>query len=224
MSTDSILVAQDLRYTLPGATAPVLDGVSLTLARGELVDVTGPSGCGKTTLLRALARLLPAATGNLLLDGVSAADILPRDWRTRVALLPQIAALSEGSVRDNLLMPWTLKVRAEEPRPADDHLAEALAGVGLADITLDRDATRLSVGQAARVSLLRVVLTRPEVLLLDEPDANLDDDSASQVAALTAGFVASGGAALRVRHLRRDGAGTRRIRVEAGEITEVTPA
>ena len=94
----------------------VLDGVSIALAAGTLTDITGPSGCGKTTLLRALAWLLPGATGTLSLDGVPARTVGAQHWRSSVALLPQRPAIVSGSVADNLRLPWTLKVRhAQHP-------------------------------------------------------------------------------------------------------------
>lgn len=218
----TLLTARALRYRPPGQSADVLDGLSFDLARGEVVDVSGPSGAGKTTLLRALARLLPDALGTLSLAGTSADDVDPHVWRTRVALLPQVAAVRPGTVRDNLVLPWTLKVRAAEELPTNTVLDQALADVGLGDIALDRDVARLSVGQTARVSLLRVMLTRPEVLLLDEPDANLDDDSASQVGELAARFARDGGGVVRVRHLQRGTAVTRRVRLAAGQLEEVS--
>jgi hypothetical protein len=124
--------------------------------------VRGPSGAGKTTLLRALARLLPDVTGALTLAGRPATDYEPAEWRSRVTLLPQTAAMRPGTVRDNLLMPWRLKVRSADLPPPDGVLEQALHDVGLAEIALGRDASRLSVGQAARVALLRAVLTGPE--------------------------------------------------------------
>lgn len=224
-----LLRAEDLRFTPPpgsgcaasGLPSAVLDGVHLSLDAGELVDVAGPSGSGKTTLLRALARLLPGVSGTLVFAGAPAQEVLPGEWRRHIALLPQRASMMNGSVRDNLNLPWTLKVRASESRPDDALLRESLDSVGLGDIDLDRDAVRLSVGQAARVCLLRVILTTPDVLLLDEPDANLDDASAEQVWAMTASFVAGGGAIVRVRHLRSDDLATRRYRLERGRLAEV---
>lgn len=221
-----LLRAEDLRFTLPGADgAPdvaVLGGVDFAVAAGELIDVVGPSGCGKTTLLRALARLLPGATGALSLDGRSADDISPAEWRQRVALVPQVSVMRAGSVATNLALPWDLHVRRGSEPPAPAHLRVALDGVGLSDISLSRDAAKLSLGQAARVALLRVTLTAPDVLLLDEPDANLDDASAAQVRATTERFVRDGGAAVRVRHLRSDDFAARRYRLEGGSLCEVS--
>ena len=221
MTTRRLLEARDLRVTLPGDAGPVavLDGVSIAVPGGEVVDVVGPSGSGKSTLLRALARLLPGATGRLLLDGETADAIEPHEWRSRVALLPQKAAIVPGTIRENLLLPWRLKVRADMTVPPDDQLRTALDRISLGDIDLDRDGARLSVGQAARIALTRVVLARPEVLLLDEPDANLDEASAEQVRLMTAAFAADGGAVVRVRHQRSDELAVRRFRLEGGELT-----
>ncbi len=218
-----LLDARGLVVTLPGDAGPVrvLDGVSLAVSRGEVVDVVGPSGAGKSTLLRALARLLPRATGELLLDGQPADSVDAHLWRTRVALLPQKAAIVPGTVRDNLTLPWRLKVRGDAAPPGDESLRAALDRVNLGDIDLDRDAARLSVGQAARVALTRVALARPELLLLDEPDANLDDASAEQVRRTTAAFAEQGGGVVRVRHQRTDDLAARRLRLEAGRLTAI---
>lgn len=215
-----LLIAENLSFR-PHGGPTVLDGVHLSLEPGQLVDLVGPSGSGKTTLLRALARLLPGVQGTLVLAGAAAEHVVPGEWRRHVALSPQRASLRAGSVRDNLTLPWRYKIRTGETPPTDALLREALDGVGLDDIDLDRDAARLSVGQAARVALLRVTLTTPDVLLLDEPDANLDDVSAEQVRAITERFVNGGGACVRVRHLRSDDLAARRLRLEAGRLREV---
>lgn len=200
----------------------VLDAVSLTLAAGEIVDVRGPSGAGKTTLLRACARLLPHASGTLSLSGRLATEFSPVQWRRHVTLLPQVTSLLPGTVRDNLLIPWKLKVRAYDDMPSEHVLEGAMAEVGLAEVALDRDASQLSVGQAARLALLRVALTSPEVLLLDEPDANLDDDTTAQVTAIIERFASGGGAVLRVRHQRDDGSAARMLELKCGSLREVS--
>ncbi len=218
-----LLEAKDLRYAVRGDRGDVelLAGVDLSVSVGETVDIIGPSGSGKTTLLRALARLLPGVVGTLVLEGEPAESVSATEWRKRITLLPQITALVPGTVRENLLLPWTLKARKDERPPDDRRLREALDSVGMDDVDLSRDSARLSVGQAARVSLLRVLLTDPKVLLLDEPDASLDDVSAEQVSRATHAFAESGGSVIRVRHLRSDGLASRKLRLEGGHLTEV---
>ncbi len=218
-----MLCATELSAIVAGDVGDVrvLDSLSLHVDAGEIVDVVGASGCGKTTLLRALARLLPGAVGQLTLRGTPAENVPPHEWRSAVALVPQKPAMIEGSVRENLLLPWTLKVRAHQTRPTDEVLREALDRLHLADVSLDRHTDRLSVGQQARIALLRVVLTEPSVLLLDEPDANLDDASAAQVTAATAAFASAGGAVVRVRHQRVDTLAARRLTMCEGQLGEV---
>jgi putative ABC transport system ATP-binding protein len=199
----------------------VLDAVDLAVAAGELVDVVGPSGAGKTTLLLALARLLPGAEGVLELDGVAASAVDPRAWRSAVAYLPQRSALVPGTVGWNLALPWRLKIRGAETAPGDAALRAALDRVHLADVALDRDVERLSEGQAARIALLRTVLTSPRVLLLDEPDAALDAASSAEVGRLTREFADGGGAVVRVRHHVADGLADRRLNLAGGHLEEV---
>jgi putative ABC transport system ATP-binding protein len=220
-----LLQARDLVVVLPGDSGDirVLDGVSLEFEVGSVTDVVGPSGSGKTTLLRALARLLPDMSGSLVLDGLSAETIPGPDWRAAVALLPQKPAIVEGTVRDNLLRPWSLKVRHGHAAPDDTALRAALDQVVL-DAALDRDAARLSVGQQARVALVRTLLTHPRVLLLDEPDAALDELSAAAVSELTREFADKGGAVVRVRHHRSDDVADRRLRLVGGALSSAGEA
>jgi len=219
-----LLAAENVRYSVESdeGVLRILDGVDFELSASEIVDVVGPSGSGKTTLLRALAQLLPGVDGALRLEGRSSADIGPVRWRLEVSLLPQITSLLPGTVRSNLALPWSLKVRSAESPPPEHVLRDALDGVGLERVDLDRDAAKLSVGQAARVALLRVTLTEPRVLLLDEPDANLDEDSAARVAQMTREFAQRGGGVVRVRHHRSDELASRRLRLEHGHLAEVS--
>ena len=215
----ALLEARDLTVVLPGDAGDVrvLDRVALAVSVGQIVDVFGPSGSGKSTLLRALARLLPGATGTLLLDGSPAESFAPTRWRRAVTLLPQKPALVDGTVRDNLVLPWRFGVRRQEALPDNATLAEGLERLGV-DAAMDRDVSRLSVGQSARIAFLRAMLGKPRVLLLDEPDAALDDESADAVAAMTAEFAGGAGAVVRVRHHRPDGIASRRMRLEHGRL------
>jgi len=224
VSETPLLTARGLRAVRPGDDGPVavLDGIDLALRAGDTVELVGASGAGKTTLLLALARLLPEVEGELHLEGVAAREVSPARWRTRVALLPQRATLVPGTVARNLRLPWELHIRSHEEAPGDGALRDALGDVGLGDVALDRDVTRLSVGQASRIALLRVLLAAPSVLLLDEPDASLDDASAAQVARKTAAFAAAGGAVLRISHLSSDASASARYRLADGLLTEVT--
>ncbi len=192
-------------YDREGDRAPLLSDISFTLHEGAIYDLVGPSGSGKSTLLRICALMMEKRGGELFLDGRESAAFAPTAWRRQVCLVPQTSALVPGSIRDNLMLPWKLKVHAGESRPTDDFLQGLLDDAELADVELDRDVSQLSGGQTARVALLRVFATRPRVLLLDEVDAALDDESAHAVGRLTDRLVDTGLTCLRIRHRAADG-------------------
>lgn len=219
------LQARNLSARVPGESGPrqVLDQVSFELQVGELVDLTGPSGAGKSMLLRALARLLPEVQGQLFLDGQEASQHSPFQWRAQVALVPQKPVIVPGTVRTNLHLPWTFQARAQGKRPGDDMLRQQLSSLGLEDIELERDASRLSVGQQARLAFLRVLLTTPKILLLDEVEAALDEASIEKVRQHLRTFLESGGSILRSRHRTEDGLAQRHFRIEGGRLQEVQP-
>lgn len=200
-----------------GAADPAarLPGISFNLERGRIYDLTGPSGAGKSMLIRACAQMMAIEAGRLLLDGAASGTLSPQEWRRRVCLVPQHASLVGGSVRDNLLLPWTLKVNRDRKPPADSEL-QALLDAALLDVPLSRDAAKLSGGQAARVALLRVFATKPQVLLLDEVDAALDDASAQAVGTLTAQVVGHDATCLRIRHRAPDGRAFGTFHLEGG--------
>lgn len=184
--------------------APFAD-VSFSLEAGCLYNLTGPSGSGKSTLLNACALMLPRSGGTLALEGVPADQFRSAEWRRRVCLVPQAASLVPGAVRDNLLFPWTLKVNAGTAKPDDDVLCALLSLAMLDGVALDHAASQLSGGQQARVALLRAFATRPAVLLLDEVEAALDEESAVAVSRLTRAMLAGGATCLRIRHRAEDG-------------------
>jgi ABC-type iron transport system FetAB ATPase subunit len=141
--------------------------------------VSGPSGAGKTLLLRALADLDPHE-GEVRLDGVATRRIPPPVWRRRVGLLAAESAWWGERVRDHF---------------QGDPTA-GLERLGLPTAALDWEVRRLSTGERQRLALLRLLENRPEVLLLDEPTANLDDAGRACVEALIRDYREAGGAAV----------------------------
>lgn len=214
-----------LGVTLPreGGPVSVFSGISFSLERGELCDLTGPSGSGKSTLLRACARMVEIQEGTLFLEGRSASQIEAVEWRRRVCLVPQKPSLVAGTVERNLLLPWELKARAGEVPPPASSLREMLDAAGLEGVELDRSVDRLSGGQAARVALLRAFATDADVYLLDEVDAALDEESAALVGSLAAQMALRGRACLRIRHRPPDGLAQRRLVLSDGSISEGGP-
>ena len=138
--------------------------ISLRLKPGELVCLRGPSGCGKTQLLRALVDL-DYNRGLVRLRGEDREHTPPTRWRKRVGFLPAESRWWSATVADHF------------PSKRIDLLAE----LGFDAATAEWQVDRLSSGEKQRLALLRLLANRPEVLLLDEPTANLDADNISRV-------------------------------------------
>jgi heme exporter protein A len=153
---------------------PVLLGVSLEIPTGETLAVIGPNGSGKTTLLRILATLLRPTAGQARVLGAA----LPREaWRVRgrVGYLGHEALLyRELTVRENL----RFNARLHGVDAAEERIAELLRRAGLSR-RADELVRNLSAGMRQRAAICRAVLHRPELLLLDEPEAHLDPEAAS---------------------------------------------
>ncbi|MCZ6627284.1 MAG: ATP-binding cassette domain-containing protein [SAR324 cluster bacterium] len=217
------LTAHQIALRLSDGQRPsfTLTELNLSLAAGELLLLQGLSGCGKSTLLQALARLIPLQTGGLYLDGLAAAGIPPSSWRTRVSLLHAEPLLVDGSLADNLLLPWRFKALQHLAPPPPEDLREGLAALGLDDAHLQADIRGFSSGQTARITLLRNLLMRPAFLLLDEPAANLDPESAQRVwRLLEAQRSQTGCGMICVSHHRRGLAPDRVLRLRNGRLKE----
>ena len=149
----------------------VIDGVSLEIAAGEFVSLLGPSGCGKTTLLRIVAGLETVGTGTVEIDGRDVTD-LPPERRDIAMMFQSYALMPHLSVAENVRFP--LRMRGIGTRSQQDaQVRAALETVQLAALAGRRPA-QLSGGQQQRVALARAIVSRPKVLLLDEPLSNLD--------------------------------------------------
>ena len=151
---------------------PVLavDGISLSVARGEIVSLLGPSGCGKTTILRLIAGFETPDAGTIRLAGQDVAALRP--YERNVGLLFQSYALfPHMTLRDNIA--FGLRHRGWPKERIGDRIAEMLRLVKLGGLE-GRYPGQLSGGQEQRVALARALATEPEVLLLDEPLSALD--------------------------------------------------
>ncbi|MFM7567868.1 MAG: ABC transporter ATP-binding protein [Betaproteobacteria bacterium] len=158
-----------LEYRYPGTTQGLL-GVSLEVARGELLAVIGASGCGKSTMLRLVAGLLPLQSGRLLIDDRDVAAVPP--WGRSVGMVFQSYALFPHlSVLDNVA--YGLRMRGVATGERRRAAQAMIASVGLNGFEARRP-SQLSGGQQQRVALARALAFRPSVLLLDEPLAALD--------------------------------------------------
>ena len=157
-----------LRYS-SGLVA--LAGVDLELSPGEFVAIVGPSGAGKSTLLRAIAGLLPTASGELRVAGLPP-DQARTTWARAAFVFQDPTLLPWRSVRANVALPLELG-RARTPHTTAE-VDRVLTLVGLTEFA-DAHPAELSGGMRMRASLARALVTRPELLLLDEPFGALDE-------------------------------------------------
>ena len=230
-----LLEARDVVKRFGGR--PVLDGVSLRVARGETVVIIGPSGSGKTTFLRCLNHLERIDSGAVLLDGTSVGyregrrgpvEQSPREialTRRRIGfvfqrfnLFPHLSALDNVAVAPRRVLGL--------PQPeAEARARQLLARVGLADKEASRPA-QLSGGQQQRVAIARALAMRPEVMLFDEPTSALDPEMVAEVIEVMRELVDEGMTMVVVTHEMgfARAAADRIVMMEDGRILEEGPA
>jgi len=177
MNNSSIFKLEHIDYTIDGLE--ILNDISLTIGPKDFVVVLGPSGSGKSTLLRMLNCLNSPTSGSVFFNDKLITDYDITLLRQKVGMVFQSPTMINGTVRENLTMmqKWT----KEGNSLADDELIEILERVGLNSTFLDKDARSLSGGEQHRIALARTLLNKPEVLLLDEPTANLDPQLANKI-------------------------------------------
>jgi putative ABC transport system ATP-binding protein len=173
--TDALPV-ETQRLTRVADGAVLVDDVAIEVRAEEAFVVFGPSGSGKTSLLRLLNRLDEPTSGTVLLNGTDYREIAPRTLRRRVGWVPQAPTLLDGTVAENVA--WGPTLRDES---VDDGRLDALLGrLGLSGFA-DREAHRLSGGEAQRVAIARTLFNDPDVVLLDEPASSLGAAAARRV-------------------------------------------
>ena len=145
---------------------------SLALQPRRIYALTGPNGAGKSTLLRVMALLTAPQTGSVEFAGDEPHELARQ--RQKVTLVEQSPYLFKGSVEDNLS--YGLRLRGIDSRERSMRIGSTLAIVGLQGFE-QRQATQLSGGESQRVALARALVLKPELLLLDEPTANIDSNS-----------------------------------------------
>ncbi|HUR46999.1 MAG TPA: ABC transporter ATP-binding protein [Candidatus Saccharimonadales bacterium] len=162
-----------------GAEIHAVEGLSLTVEKGELLVLVGPSGSGKTTTLRLIAGLDEPSGGTIVLDGQDLKSV-PADQRDIAMVFQKPALLPQLSVYENLAL--GLKLRKTSPAETRIRVAEAVELLGLTNC-LQQLPDQLSGGQQQRVALGRALVRRPRLFLLDEPLSSLDPTLRGQMRA-----------------------------------------
>ncbi len=172
-------------YHLGEIDVPVLKGVSLTVARGEMVALMGASGSGKTTLMNLLGCLDRPSSGRYWLDGQEISglskDELAHLRNQKIGFVFQtFNLLARTSALENVMMPLSYTPKGLPDREVRERCIALLGRVGLDD-RMDHEPSQLSGGQQQRVAIARALVNRPPLLFADEPTGNLDSHTSEEI-------------------------------------------
>jgi ATP-binding cassette subfamily C protein len=168
----------DVAFTYPNAPRPSLDGVSITIAKGESIAFVGGSGAGKTTVVDALIGLLVPDRGSISIDGQALEGERVQRWQRAIGYIPQTVFLSDDSIRRNIAF------GVDDAGIDDVRVQRALVAARLDELTaslpegldtfVGERGVRLSGGQRQRIGIARALYLDPKVLVLDEATSSLD--------------------------------------------------
>ncbi|KAI6439974.1 hypothetical protein MCOR22_007542 [Pyricularia oryzae] len=179
-------------FRYPTRDVPVLNGLDLTVEKGQFAAVVGPSGSGKTTVISLLERFYNATTGSISYNGVEISHLCLRDYRREISLVAQEACIFDGSIRENILLGVE-----EDQMPAkklEEALIQACCDAEIHDFitslpegyesVVGTKGVALSGGQKQRLAIARALVRNPRLLLLDEATSSLDSETEKAVQAV----------------------------------------
>ncbi len=176
-STTSQLVLQDVSFTYKKEGRGILKNINLSINKGEKVLIAGKIGSGKSTLIKLLMRYKNPTKGCLFIDGKSYFDIPINDLRKKISFIPQSTSLFNRTIYDNIVYGSEGQYDLEEIK----HMIDMLILDGIFEdglmINVGKNGSKLSGGQRQIVLILRTFLQDPEILILDEPTASIDEST-----------------------------------------------
>ena len=186
----------------PGATAPILTGVGFGLRAGEALGIIGPSGAGKTSLVRTLVGIWPLAKGHVRLDGAALDQWDPEQLGRHVGFVSQTVELFDGTISENIarmdMTPDAQAVlRAAKAAGAHDMILRLSAGY---DTKVGEGGAVLSGGQRQRIALARALYGDPFLVVLDEPNSNLDSEGEAALQQAIVNLKARGAIVVLIAH------------------------
>ncbi|WP_241749696.1 type I secretion system permease/ATPase [Teichococcus aerophilus] len=188
-------------YNISGQAEPIIKGITFALEPGESLAIVGPSAAGKTTLIRMLIGTLPTATGHVRLDGADVFTWKREDFGRHVGYLPQDIEIFDGSVYLNI-------ARMADAKPNDVFAAAKMAGCHEMilrlpqgyDTEIGEGGKHLSGGQQQLIGLARAMYGAPKLVVLDEPNSNLDGDAEATLQAAVESLKVRGATVVLVSH------------------------
>lgn len=195
------LLLQDVVATVPGREAAILKGINLRLEPGQVLVVMGPSGSGKSTLAKTLIGIWPDVQGQVLLDEVPLGQWDRTELGPYIGYLPQDVELFEGSIAENIArfnaVEPSLVIAAAQQTGLHEAILRFPKGY---DTPIGEAGGLLSGGQRQRLGLARALYGSPQLVVLDEPNANLDDAGEAALARAIASLKAAGRTVVLVTH------------------------
>ncbi len=173
---------EDLVIAVPGRSEPILNGITLTIEPGMTVALIGPSAAGKSTMARAILGLHPPARGRACLDGVDIHNWDRAQLGQYVGYLPQDVELLDGTVAENIARFGLIEATRVVEAAQRAGIHKMVSGLPKAyDTPLIGGGVTLSAGQQQRIGIARAIYGNPKVVVLDEPNANLDMDGETKL-------------------------------------------